>query len=297
LGYRFGDDASWRAKPIATGLKHRKNMGEETMKKPVVFAIGAHPDDIEFMMAGTLLCLSEAGCETHLMNVANGNCGSATENRADAATTRLGEAQDAAAALGAHFHPPICADIEIFHDLKLLQKLAAVVREVAPTILLIQSPEDYMEDHMIACRLAVSAAFTRGMQNFITDPTRDPISGEVCVYHALPYGLCDGLRRVIKPGQYVDVGDVLPAKRAALACHRSQKEWLDTSQGLDSYLNTMEDMARKVGAWSGKFAYAEGWRRHSHLGFCGENHDPLAEALGARCLRCERYEEKLREGI
>lgn len=267
------------------------------MKKPVVFALAAHPDDIEFMMAGTVLRLAEAGYEPHVMNIANGNCGSATEDRTAAAATRLGEAQDAAVALGAHFHPPLCADLEIFHDLKLLQKVAAVVREVAPTILLIQSPEDYMEDHMIACRLSVSAAFTRGMQNFITDPTRDPISGEVCVYHALPYGLCDGLRRVIKPGQYVDIGKVLSAKRAALACHRSQKEWLDTSQGLDSYLNTMESMSQEVGTWSGKFDYAEGWRRHSHLGFCGADYDPLAEALGDQCLRCERYEEKLRKGV
>ena len=39
-------------------------------------AIGAHPDDIEFMMAGTLLLLKKAGYEIHYMNVANGSCGS-----------------------------------------------------------------------------------------------------------------------------------------------------------------------------------------------------------------------------
>ena len=33
------------------------------------------PDDIEFMMAGTLFRLKEAGCEIHYMNVANGCCG------------------------------------------------------------------------------------------------------------------------------------------------------------------------------------------------------------------------------
>jgi len=36
-----------------------------------------------------------------------------------------------------------------------------------------------------------------------------------------------------------------------LAQHRSQKEWLDTSQGLDSYLVTMEDMCREAGRRSG----------------------------------------------
>ena len=39
-------------------------------------AIAAHPDDIEFYMAGTLLLLKRAGYEIHYMNVANGNCGS-----------------------------------------------------------------------------------------------------------------------------------------------------------------------------------------------------------------------------
>jgi LmbE family N-acetylglucosaminyl deacetylase len=39
-------------------------------------AIGAHPDDIEFYMAGTLLLLKEAGYAIHYLNVANGNSGS-----------------------------------------------------------------------------------------------------------------------------------------------------------------------------------------------------------------------------
>jgi hypothetical protein len=43
----------------------------------------------------------------------------------------------------------------------------------------------------------------------------------------------------------------------------------------------MRDQARKVGAMSGKHTYAEGFRRHSHLGYCGPDWDPLAEVLGA----------------
>ena len=57
-------------------------------------------------------------------------------------------------------------------------------------------------------------------------------------------------------------------------------EWLDVSQGMDSYLQIMEDMCGQVGRMSGRYAYAEGWTRHLHLGFCGEEDDPLAEALG-----------------
>lgn len=253
----------------------------------VAFAIAAHPDDIELMMAGTLILLGEAGFELHVMNIADGCCGSATEPSGAIAARRLEEARAAAQVMGATHHDPIAHDLEIFYTKELLARVAAVVREVNPSILLVQSPQDYMEDHMIACRLAVSAAFTRGMPNFPTDPPRTPIEGEVTVYHALPWGLRGPLREEIRADQYVDISTVLPRKREALACHRSQKEWLDVSQGLDSYLTTMEAMSARVGEQSGRFKYAEGWRRHLHLGFCHENADPLADALHAHMHRVE----------
>lgn len=43
---------------------------------PSAIAIGSHPDDIEFMMAGTLLLLKEAGSQIHYLNLSIGNCGS-----------------------------------------------------------------------------------------------------------------------------------------------------------------------------------------------------------------------------
>jgi len=47
----------------------------------VVLAASAHPDDIEFMMAGTLLLLKEAGAEIHMWNLANGHCGTASSSK------------------------------------------------------------------------------------------------------------------------------------------------------------------------------------------------------------------------
>lgn len=139
---------------------------------PSVLAITAHPDDIEFMMAGTLLQLGRVGYDLHMLNIANGNCGSATESREVIAARRWQEAQDAAAIVGARMHPPFVDDLCIAYDQPQLRRLAAIVRQVAPTIVLLHSPQDYMEDHMNACRLAVTAAFTRGMQNFETLPPR-----------------------------------------------------------------------------------------------------------------------------
>jgi LmbE family N-acetylglucosaminyl deacetylase len=101
----------------------------------------------------------------------------------------------------------------------------------------------------------------------------------VVLYHALPYGLADGLRRPVQPDFFVDVSSVIDDKQAMLACHQSQRQWLDSSQGLDSYLATMREMSAEVGRRSGRFAFAEGWRRHSHLGFSARERDPLAELL------------------
>jgi LmbE family N-acetylglucosaminyl deacetylase len=136
-----------------------------------------------------------------------------------------------------------------------------------------------MEDHMNTARLAVTAAFARGMPNFTTDPPVEPYAGDVTVYHAMPHGLCDGLRRPVMPELFVDTTSVQAVKRQALAAHVSQKAWLDATQGMDSYLDAGDDMARQVGRMSGRFAYAEGWRRHLHLGLSAHDDDPLAAAL------------------
>ena len=46
------------------------------MAERAAIAIAAHPDDIEFMMAGTLRLLREAGWRTHYLNLSSGSCGS-----------------------------------------------------------------------------------------------------------------------------------------------------------------------------------------------------------------------------
>jgi LmbE family N-acetylglucosaminyl deacetylase len=168
-------------------------------------------------------------------------------------------------------------DLALFYDKDTLAKVAAVVRKVAPEVILTHYPFDYMEDHSNVCRLAVSAAFTRGMTNFQTDPPHPVTSQPVALYHAMPYGLRDPLRREVKPDFYIDITSVIDLKTEMLACHKSQKEWLDISQGQDSYLITLRDMMREMGKNSGEYEYAEGWIRHLHLGFGPEDFDPLAD--------------------
>ncbi len=260
---------------------------------PSALAIAAHPDDIEFYMAGTLRLLHDAGWETHYLNLSSGNQGSVDRPGAAIARIRRKEAQQAATLLGAVWHPPFCNDLEIFYDTPTLRRLCAIVREVAPSIVLTQSPQDYMEDHTNTSRLAVTAAFARGMPNYRSTPRRAPVATEVTVYHASPHGLRDPLRRRVHPGAFADTTSVHQRKRDALACHASQRTWLDASQGMDSYIRTMETFSRALGKLSRRFRHAEGWRRHSHWGFCAEDSDPLREALGSKYLVNAAYERSL----
>jgi len=253
---------------------------------PTALGVFAHPDDMEILAAGTLLRLQRAGYDVHCLAVANGCCGSSVLAREETASVRGGEAEEACRIAGFTLHDSLVNDIEVFYERALLARVAAVVRRVGPGVLLTHSPRDYMEDHENSGRLAVTAAFCRGMRNFSTDPATLPVDRPVTVYHAQPYGNRDPLGAEVRPTHFVDVGgDVLETKTAMLACHRSQQDWLDESQGLSSYLKTMRALAREVGEWSGRFEHAEGWRRRSALGFCAPDADPLAAALGSSCLR------------
>jgi len=245
----------------------------------IALAAAAHPDDIEFMMAGTLLRLKQAGCEIHLWNLADGCCGSSALAPEEIAAVRWQEAQASADLADATAHPPVFRDLEVFYDAPSLARVAAVVRRIQPDIILTHSPQDYMEDHQNTARLVVAGAFTRAIRNFATKPPTPAWDKPAALYHALPHGLKDGLRQAVVPHFFIDIGPVLARKRAMLACHASQKEWLDVTQGMDAYLDEMERMSAEVGRMSGKYEFAEGWRRHSHLGFGPEDFDPISNLL------------------
>lgn len=240
-------------------------------------AIAAHPDDIEFMMAGTLLLLKNKGYTIHYLNLASGNLGTTEYSEETIKTMRLKEAERSASIMGAHFHPPFCNDLEIFYDDKTLRQLAAIVREVKPSVVLTHSPGDYMEDHVNTCRLTVTAVFARGMPNYKTTPLRSAENYDCAIYHALPHVLVDCFGKAIIPSSFVNVASVMPIKMEALKAHRSQQTWLDTSQKLNSYVATMEQISIKVGKMSKVFTHAEGWRPHQHVGFCAPGADPLKE--------------------
>lgn len=247
-----------------------------------VLAAATHPDDIEFCFAGTLLLLKNAGCRIHMWNLANGCCGSTQYDRQETVRLRLEESQASASLAGAAWHPPLFDDLEIFYDKPSLARVAAVIRTIRPQIILTHSLHDYMEDHQNVARLVVTGAFSTGMPNFPTDPVQPPSPGPIRIYHAAPHGLRDGLENAFVPNILVNIASVLDLKRRMLACHRTQGDWLEASQGMGAFTEEMVAMSRAaagLGHFSARPEFAEGWRRHSHLGFAPEDYDPLSALL------------------
>jgi N-acetylglucosamine malate deacetylase 1 len=250
-------------------------------QQPTAFAVGAHPDDIELNMAGTLTLLTQAGFEPHMMNVARSNLDSNELSEAEITRIRRAEAERSAEVIGAVYHPPIVDDLLIFYNEALLRKITAIVREIRPTIVLLPSLSDYMEDHTNTGRLVVTACFSRAMRHFQSDPPREATDQDVYLYHAQPHLNRDDMRDFVVPDRLVNITPVMATKLKMLGCHESQRQWLDETQGLDDYLESMRRTSAEMAALGDQpgWQFAEGFRQHSHVGFSSRDHDLLAEVL------------------
>jgi N-acetylglucosamine malate deacetylase 1 len=214
--------------------------------------------------------------------------GSSVMSEARTAATRRREAQASAKLMDATWHPPIGDDVLLFYNERAIRQVCALVRQVRPTILLTHPPLDYMEDHTTTCRLAVTGAFARGIPSFRSVPARAPSLDSLTIYHAMPHGLCDPLRREWKPEAWVNTAAVQRERLAALACHRSQHEWLAVTQGMNSYVASAAEEARELGRRSKKFTHVEGWTRHLHYSFDAARLREARALAGTRLLHEHR---------
>lgn len=256
-----------------------------TPNKHIALAAVAHPDDVEFMIAGTLLLLQEIGVNVHIWNLANGCMGSVHQGSAETAALRWKESTASAKISGATLHVPLFDDMGIYYEAGSLKRVAAVLRRIKPTIIFTHALSDYMEDHQNTARLIVSAAFARAMKNYETEPRSEPYDGPLALYHALPHGLRGPLGERPVPSHFVKIDEKIAKKREMLAQHESQREWLDISQGMDAHVLEMEKTSRAVGSMSGRFTLAEGFTQHSRVGFSAPDWDPLSALLGDRVIQ------------
>lgn len=182
-----------------------------------VLCIAAHPDDVEFFAAGTVLLLVRRGVEAHLVLVTSGDKG--TRDPAvtgeELAAIREREQLAAAALLGASRveflrHP----DAELVESLALRGEFVREIRRSRPDVLLTFDPTPgYRQhpDHRAVGRMALDAAWPCAR-----DPLTYPDAGPP--HETAEAWLFGGPGADLR----VDVREVLDVKIKARLAHGSQ---------------------------------------------------------------------------
>jgi LmbE family N-acetylglucosaminyl deacetylase len=192
-----------------------------------VLAIGAHPDDLEIAVGGTLARFARDGARVVMAIVSI---------PADF-DTRCAEARRAAEILGCELRLLVEDDCKRIDDIKsyqLVSMLDALVRELEPAALLTHSATEFHRDHVAVHNACVSTQRLKAFDLFHFNPT---------MVRPVPVAFY--------PRAYVDVSETIELKMQAIEAHSSQFG----SRGLDSEL--YRDVARVNGRMVG-VKYAEG---------------------------------------
>lgn len=192
-----------------------------------VLALGAHPDDLELGIGGTLAALSRGGAR-----VVMAICSVPADF-----DTRYAEARAAAAILGCELRVLMdggCHRIEDVKSYQLVGMLDHLVRELGPSALLTHGPSDFHRDHVAVFHAAVS---TQRLSQFD-------------FYSYLPT-MCRPVPVPFQPRAYIDISDTMETKIQAIAAHPSQFG----ARGITFEL--YRDIARLTGRMCG-VDYAEG---------------------------------------
>ncbi|NLU36745.1 MAG: PIG-L family deacetylase [Clostridiales bacterium] len=222
-----------------------------------ILAVGCHPDDLEINCYGTLAKYRKLGHDVAVCNIANGNLGHVVIKPDELREIRLKEAQEAAKVIGATHYTIDIGDLYVTAENDdLIRKLAAVIREVQPEVVITHYESDYMNDHIQTFYATFRATFAASCPHYEmgAEPASAPITP---IYHM------DTLTGVgFLPTEYVDITDVIDLKLEALACHKSQVEWMKEHDGID-FLDMVRTCSKVRGYQCG-VEYAEGFRLCRH---------------------------------
>lgn len=251
-----------------------------SQSKKRILAFHAHPDDTEFMAGGTLALLAAGGHHITIVTMTPGDCGTAEYDAEEISTIRRAEAAAAAAEIGAEYFCAEFRDLAIFNDDASRRRVVEVVRKVRPDVVLTAPPVDYMCDHEATSALVRDAVFSAPIPNYRSSaPNAAPALPAIPhLYYVNPNSNRDRDWVVLKPDFVVNIESVFEKKRAMLARHVSQRNWLKKHHGMDEYMLIMERWSRECGEMAG-FAYGEGFR--SYKGHPYPETPLLEELLGA----------------
>ncbi len=250
----------------------------------IAMGIFAHPDDAEFMCAGTLALLRKAGWKIHIASMTPGDKGSADHTREEISRIRKAEATASARLLDGDYHCLEFEDVYILYDRDTINRTTALIREVRPDIVFTASPDDYMVDHEMTSKIVQTACFSAGIKNM--EAVNEPFDQVPWLYYADPLEGKTKLGISVDPTLYVDITGTIDIKESMLASHKSQREWLLVHHKMDEYILSMKRFAEKRGQETCTL-FAEGFRQH--LGHGYPQTDILKEHLGN--LVCKRIDK------
>ena len=192
-----------------------------------VIAIGAHPDDLEIGIGGTLAKLQRIGARV-IMVIAS---------IPKDFEIRMEEAKRGAEILGCELKilmPDVCRRIEDVRTYQLVGMLDDLVKEYSPAALITHGPNDFHRDHVAVYHAAVS---TQRLSQFD-------------FYSYMPT-MCRPVPVPFQPRAFIDISKTIEKKIKAIAAHPSQF----SSRGVTFEL--YRDIARVTGRMCG-VEYAEG---------------------------------------
>jgi bacillithiol biosynthesis deacetylase BshB1 len=177
-----------------------------------ILAVGAHPDDVELVMGGTVAVESARGRRVALLDLTRGESGSRGTPE-----TRVEEARVAADVLGvAHRESLALPDAGLQPVPEQRDTVLAVVRRLRPRVVLTQHWEQRHPDHAAASRIVYEACFFAGLRNYRPD------LGAAWRPRKLVYAVTMTEVTDIRPSFVVDITAVWETKLRAIAAYESQ---------------------------------------------------------------------------
>ena len=242
-------------------------------------AILAHPDDAEFLCAGTLIRLKkEHGWAIHVATMTPGDCGSAEHTPDEIARIRRGEGKAAAEAIGATYHCLEERDLRVIYNESALEKVVRLLNAAAPQVVFTHSPDDYHLDHEQTSKIVRAATFAAPIPNFLHGRHLHPPMEHIPhLFYCDPLEGSDAFGNPITPAFRVDISPVIGEKAKMLDCHESQRAWLRKHHGVDNLGEAMREWNATQGRAAG-VPFAEGFRQH--LGHSYPKDNILKELLG-----------------
>jgi LmbE family N-acetylglucosaminyl deacetylase len=252
-----------------------------------ILAIHAHPDDVEFQCAGTLALLRAGGHHVTIATMTPGDCGSAEHDPETIAAIRRAEARASADLIGAEYACLEFRDLAIVDDDESRRRVTEALRRARPDVVLTAPPVDYLCDHEATSLLVRNACFCAPIPNYATRQWEPavPLARIPHLYYVDPIEGIDRDGLPVGADFHVDVTSVFATKRAMLACHASQRDWLLRQHGIDEYLDSQERWTARRGAEIG-VEYAEAFRQYRGHAYPHDN--VLLELVGQEVPTVDR---------